>query len=177
MQKYKCHKVVEAGKITELTPTTVSFDPVKTGVISWTPPNGWMEKHIPEVGGYIVEYDDGYRSYSPAEAFEAGYSPEPENELGFDFGEAINLMKRHGKFVARKGWNGKGMFLYFVAGTSVDVKDLRGRCAEAVKFIGPEYHYQQICGHIDMMAADGSCVIGWLASQTDMLALDWVVVS
>jgi hypothetical protein len=29
---------------------------------------------------------------------------------------------------------------------------------------------------IDMKAADGSIVIGWLASQTDMLAEDWVVV-
>ena len=33
-----------------------------------------------------------------------------------------------------------------------------------------------ICPHIDMKAADGSIVIGWLASQTDMLADDWVVV-
>jgi hypothetical protein len=33
-----------------------------------------------------------------------------------------------------------------------------------------------ICPHIDMKAADGSLVIGWLASQTDMLAEDWIVV-
>lgn len=31
--------------------------------------------------------------------------------------------------------------------------------------------------HIDMRAADGSMVIGWLASQTDMLADDWLVVT
>lgn len=30
--------------------------------------------------------------------------------------------------------------------------------------------------HIDMRAADGSLVIGWLASQTDMLATDWQIV-
>ena len=31
--------------------------------------------------------------------------------------------------------------------------------------------------HIDMRAADGSMVIGWLASQTDMLAEDWMVLA
>ena len=34
----------------------------------------------------------------------------------------------------------------------------------------------KICSHIDMKAADGTMVIGWLASQTDMLAEDWVIV-
>jgi hypothetical protein len=33
-----------------------------------------------------------------------------------------------------------------------------------------------IGAHIDMRAADGSLVIGWFASQTDMLAEDWMVV-
>lgn len=34
----------------------------------------WYAKHKPEAGGYFVVYDDGYKSYSPAPAFEAGYS-------------------------------------------------------------------------------------------------------
>jgi hypothetical protein len=34
----------------------------------------------------------------------------------------------------------------------------------------------KICPHIDMKAADGSYVVGWLASQTDMLAEDWDIV-
>ena len=33
-----------------------------------------------------------------------------------------------------------------------------------------------ICPHIDMKAADGSIVVGWLASQTDMLSEDWEVI-
>jgi hypothetical protein len=36
---------------------------------------------------------------------------------------------------------------------------------------------QNICGHIDMMAADGDIVVGWLASQADMLAGDWLIVT
>lgn len=34
----------------------------------------------------------------------------------------------------------------------------------------------KICPHIDMKAADDSYVVGWLASQTDLLAEDWVIV-
>lgn len=34
----------------------------------------YMQKHKPEVGGYFVVYADGYKSYSPAQAFEEGYS-------------------------------------------------------------------------------------------------------
>lgn len=34
----------------------------------------WMTKHNPVVGGYLVLYDDGYCSFSPAEAFESGYT-------------------------------------------------------------------------------------------------------
>lgn len=34
----------------------------------------WVSKHAPAVGGYFVMYQDGYTSYSPAAAFEAGYT-------------------------------------------------------------------------------------------------------
>jgi hypothetical protein len=33
----------------------------------------YLIKHQPKVGGYYVEYEDGYASWSPAEAFESGY--------------------------------------------------------------------------------------------------------
>jgi hypothetical protein len=35
----------------------------------------------------------------------------------------------------------------------------------------------RIGAHIDMRSADGTLVIGWLASQTDMLATDWEIVT
>jgi hypothetical protein len=34
----------------------------------------WLSKHAPEVGGYLVVYADGYKSFSPAKAFEEGYA-------------------------------------------------------------------------------------------------------
>ena len=34
----------------------------------------YPEKHMPEVGGYYVVHKDGYKSFSPANAFEEGYT-------------------------------------------------------------------------------------------------------
>ncbi len=34
----------------------------------------YMRKHQPKIGGYFVVYKDGYKSFSPAEAFEEGYT-------------------------------------------------------------------------------------------------------
>lgn len=93
-----------------------------------------------------------------------------------NFGQALDSLKLGSK-VAREGWNGKGMFVYLVKGTTVNAEKLRN---EAMEHVG---HMQQsedtpvkICGHIDMKAADGSIVVGWLASQTDLLAEDWTIV-
>ena len=36
--------------------------------------NEYFEKHKPYIGGYYVVYADGYKSFSPTEAFEEGYS-------------------------------------------------------------------------------------------------------
>lgn len=35
----------------------------------------YMDKHTPVIGGYFVQYEDGYESFSPADAFESGYTP------------------------------------------------------------------------------------------------------
>ena len=87
-----------------------------------------------------------------------------------NFGGALEALKA-GKKVAREGWNGKGMYIYRQEGTTIGPEQgrnehLRGMEADLI-WIRP---------HIDMKAADGSVVIGWLASQTDMLGEDWVVV-
>lgn len=34
----------------------------------------YLDKHQPEAGGYYVRYADGYESFSPASAFEKGYT-------------------------------------------------------------------------------------------------------
>lgn len=91
-----------------------------------------------------------------------------------NFGQAIEHMKE-GYSVARKGWNGKNMFVYLVTGSDVLAINLR---AEASKHVGTKvepYDTIKVNSHIDMKAADGSIVVGWLASQTDMLAEDWEI--
>lgn len=88
-----------------------------------------------------------------------------------DFGMAIIALKR-GESVARAGWNGKGMFLTLQEGSEVAGTSMRNEPAK-------NYYADtkvRICPHIDMKSADGSYVVGWLASQTDMLAEDWEIV-
>lgn len=84
------------------------------------------------------------------------------------FGVAIAMLKR-GLKVARTGWNGKGMFLFLVPGSTFKVSrpPLLGIYPE-----GKEINYH---AHIDMKTADDK-VVPWLASQTDVLAEDWVLV-
>ena len=91
-----------------------------------------------------------------------------------DFGAALFALKQ-GKRVARSGWNGKNMFIYLVKGSTIPASLLRN---EAERHIGAGLEPNapvEIGGHIDMKAADGSIVVGWLASQTDMLAEDWEI--
>lgn len=88
-----------------------------------------------------------------------------------DFGMALIALKR-GESVARKGWNGEGMFITLQKGSTVDGDKMRNEGAKNY-YTGCKCN---IAPHIDMKAADGSYVVGWLASQTDMLAEDWEIV-
>ena len=92
-----------------------------------------------------------------------------------NFGTAIEALKQGNK-VSRVGWNGKGMFLYLVGGSIVPFEVLRGAAAKYVNEENTERSDACINSHIDMKAADGTIVVGWLASQTDMLAEDWQIV-
>lgn len=87
MPRYKSHKKVWALKI-----ATIEFDtdkanvenretdgsaiitPVEDGYAPFSVDHTYVRKHGPKAGGYYVVYDDGYKSWSPAEAFEAGYA-------------------------------------------------------------------------------------------------------
>ena len=86
-------------------------------------------------------------------------------DFGMDFGDAIRLLKV-GKCVARAGWNGKNMHLYLEDKFSFLVKG--GVYASTARKYEPV-----IC----MFTAQGTHQPGWLASQADMLAHDWIVVT
>lgn len=89
-----------------------------------------------------------------------------------NFGQALEELKKGGK-VTRSGWNGKDMFIYLVKGNTIPVSNLRNEAHEHLKDLRQEV---DINPHIDMKAADGDIVVGWLASQTDMLSEDWEVI-
>jgi hypothetical protein len=87
------------------------------------------------------------------------------------FGRAVEEMKA-GKFVAREGWNGKGMFLFYNPGS--EVKTTEGRPLAARFPVGTEC---KMLPYIMMkVAGPGLTFVPWLASQTDVLGEDWVVV-
>lgn len=85
-----------------------------------------------------------------------------------NFSEALIKIK-NGDKVSREGWNGKGMFIFLVKGSTfvVNRPPLLG--------IYPEGTSINYLPHIDMKTADGS-IVPWLASQTDVLAEDWGLV-
>ena len=79
MPRYKCHKEVHAAKILQiLRPVADQGAPLFLVLNNRCSPvavtKEWLAKHKPEAGGYLVMYKDGYTSYSPAAAFEAGYT-------------------------------------------------------------------------------------------------------
>ena len=78
-----------------------------------------------------------------------------------NFGQAIELLKA-GKQVARSGWNGKGMWL------------LLQRPDEHSKMTLPYIYIEYPEGH---HAYPKGSRVPWLASQTDVLAEDWMEVS
>jgi hypothetical protein len=93
-----------------------------------------------------------------------------------DFGGALTALKA-GKKVARKGWNGKGMFILIAGGYNVPKENLRPGTHITAEFLESRgVSEMAITQHIDMWTADNKYVSGWLASQTDMLAEDWVIV-
>jgi hypothetical protein len=86
----------------------------------------------------------------------------------FDFSEALKRL-RAGARLTRIGWNGRGMFIYFVHEGTVAVNNhpvLQGPYLPGTRLTR--------CAHVDMVAADNT-VVPWLASQTDILADDWCV--
>lgn len=127
--------------------------------------------------GYLVEYldggkpnvagHDGYISWSPKEQFEKAYQPITG---GLSFGHAIVALKE-GKKVARAGWNGKGMFLYYVPANSYPAsRNLLNTMAGVFPDDMVPYG-----AYIAMKTAQNN-VVPWLASQTDVLADDWAII-
>lgn len=137
--------------------------------------------------GYLVEYLDGgkpntsthegYVSWSPKEQHEAAY----RETNGMSFGLAIEAMKK-GQRVARAGWNGRGMWLRHINPYAPHPDTIGGRTSGVITnpyFKAADNNAEAegtMIPWIGMKTAD-NCFVPWLASQTDMLADDWCIVS
>ena len=127
---------------------------------------GWQipADENPDDPGYKVVYSDDYVSWSPAAAFDEAY----RRADGMPFGLALEAVKKGAK-VARRGWNGKDMFIcngiveQFATGADISSVVGEDGAVETLPFLM-------------MKTADNKMCIGWLASQTDMLADDWYIV-
>jgi hypothetical protein len=81
LPRWQSHKIVQGARI-----TGVSEGSLPDVLFVWHLEGGFsievdedLARRIPRgvfspTGGYLVIYEDGYRSWSPAEAFEAGYT-------------------------------------------------------------------------------------------------------
>lgn len=136
---------------------------------------GWAmpENEVATDQGYLVEYLDGgkpnderhkgYISWSPKEQFDGAY----RLCSAMTFGLAIEALKR-GARVARAGWNGKGMFVFLVPGSTFTVNrpPLLGIYPE-----GTTINYRP---HIDIKGVDGA-ISTWVPSIGDVMAEDWMI--
>ena len=118
--------------------------------------------------GYGVKYEDGYTSWSPKAQFEAAYRDIEGPVQALTFGDALHMLKL-GKRVARAGWNGKGMFVYYVPEASYPVQTWAARAYFGDDSMVPYNAYFAIKNVNDTVST-------WVPSINDCLAEDWIVI-
>lgn len=123
--------------------------------------------------GYLVKYEDGYTSWSPKEVFESAY----RKLDNLTFGLAIEALKL-GKCIARKGWNGNGMFIFKQVPSTIDnsiIPKMQSVPDEAKQILTtrnnePIFYMNQMV----IVKSDGS-IDSWVASSSDTFSEDWFI--
>lgn len=135
----------------------------------------------PKKKGCLVGYPDAsgsfngdleggcdYISWSPKNIFDAAYKP----VIGMNIGLAVEAMKMGCK-VARKGWNGANMYVVIQKGYPNGIP-INKNTAEATGI--PEGTMCAFRSYLMMKTAVDREFVPWAASQSDMLAEDWMIV-
>ena len=112
-------------------------------------------------------------------------------ENGVPFGQAIEALKK-GKRVQRKGWNGKGLFIAMQVPSDIDVETIVPKMhslpqsvkdvfaerfknsnldVKAEKVFSAEIFYRN---QLIMIYPD-NMIYGWVASPSDILEEDWLI--
>lgn len=131
--------------------------------------------HPVDEAGYLVVYEDGYESWSPARVFEKTYRSMPSS--GLTFGETIIALKA-GFAVRRQGWNGRGLFVIKQVPAHIDsdvipkmqslpqsAKDLILKGKGFIDYTNQCLIYNEDTGRAD----------SWVPSISDVFAEDWEI--
>ena len=117
---------------------------------------------------------------APAQEAQAPQENQAANPTArLPFSRALEELKK-GYAIRRAGWNGKGMFVYLNKGAADFGNPSNGDVIDGISnelFERGDNGIRTRLPNINMRAASGNVVTGWLASQTDMLADDWEVVN
>ena len=126
-----------------------------------------------EEDGYLVEYKDGYKSWSPKSTFEEAY----HEESSVNFGGAIDLLKA-GFAVRRKGWNGKGLFVVkqipaHITGDIIPNMQSLPQIAKDI-LMNRENPHIDYTNQMLIINQDGRAD-SWVPSVSDVFAEDWEI--
>lgn len=120
------------------------------------------EVHIEDGYMFTTSKDDRYPQFMAKDEFEKICRSAED----MTFGDALEALKQ-GQRVARKGWNGKNMYVFLVYEpdfvTDADISEFNQLDVE-------------VADMLVMKTAQNTFQPGWLASQADMLAEDWYIV-
>lgn len=161
MEKYIGTKVVKAEPMTMTETQKVLGRELKPATL--------------EEDGYLVEYKDGYKSWSPKSVFEEAY-----REIGsVNFGGAIDLLKA-GLAVRRKGWNGKGLFVVkqvpsHITGDIIPNMQSLPQSAKNI-LMSRENPHIDYTNQMLIINPNGRAD-SWVPSVSDVFAEDWEVVT
>lgn len=161
MEKYIGTKVVKAEPMTMTEAQKVLGRELKPATL--------------EEDGYLVEYKDGYKSWSPKSVFEEAY-----REIGsVNFGGAIDLLKA-GLAVRRKGWNGKGLFVVkqvpsHITGDIIPNMQSLPQSAKNI-LMSRENPHIDYTNQMLIINPNGRAD-SWVPSVSDVFAEDWEVVT
>ena len=119
-------------------------------------------EHHASVGDYIIRGVNGELYPCKPDIFEKTYDIAGEDSK-FNFGKALELLKE-GKKVCRAGWNGKGQYIELA--TAISYKNASGEIINC--------NHDAIGNKAIAFVGTSGVQMGWLASQADMLADDWM---
>ena len=134
----------------------------------WMPYGFWLHKALAEFDNFQTSTgQDEFLAEGLKQLCQANILPKTEH---LSFGDAVAALKE-GLRVEREGWNGKGMFLYYVPENKYPAsRNEHGTMIGMFKDDMVPYG-----AYIAMKTAQNN-VVPWLASQTDVLAEDWQIV-